>query len=304
MTQQPYYPSQPQVQQPYAPPTYPQQPQAPQPYPQQPVYAQPPVQQFPQAPAIPAQPLANGTLDDFYSQPSVGGGPSISWKGKPDGTTYVGVVARDVTSGDVVHDTDPQTKQPKYYRDGRPMYSMKIPLSRVQSPEFPEGEANLWIRGSLREELTRAMSEAGLTGSPVAGDVIQVTLVGRKPGQGAIPKNIFSIVYQRPGGAGAPVQGQAPQATEAPSPVAVAQPVPQQGQPYDQPQAQPVQQPYAQPQGQPQYGQVPQAQPVAQVQAVQQVQPQQGLQPAPGMTPEQAELLARITGGQPQAPQG
>ena len=321
MSQQPYYPQQIPGQVPQQ--GYPQQPVQPYAQPQQPVYAQPPVPQgypqqgqFPQAPAMPpAQPLANGTLDDFYSQPSTGGGPSISWNNKPDGTTYVGVVARDVTSGDVQHDTDPKTKQPKFYRDGRPMFSMKIPLL-VQTPEFPDGEANLWIRSSLRDELQRAMSEAGLSGSPLRGDVIQVTLVGRKPGQGTIPKNIYAVSYQRQGGqqasTGAPSpapvqqpvqqaqpQGQYPQTTEAPSPVAVA--------PQVQPQV--PQQPVQQVQPVQQYAPAPAPQqpvtPVAPVQQVQQPvgQPGQPQGVPQGMSDQQAALLAKLT-NQAQGGQG
>lgn len=270
----------------------PQYPVAPQPgypqqvYPPQPVYQAPP-QQFPQAPQIPTQPLANGTLDDYFSQPSTGGGPSISWKGKPDGTTYVGIVGRDVTSGDVQHDTDPQTKQPKYFRDGRPMFSMKVPL-KLQHPEFPEGEAALWVRGAMRDELARAMAEAGAEGAPKAGDVLQVTLVTRKPTQGGIPANVYAIAYQR-GGAPAPAAQPVQQASPpVPAPAPVQQPVQYAPQPVAQA---PVQQ-------------VPVAQtPVAQPPVQQQAPAPQAAQPAPmsvpeGFSPEQAELLARLTGQQ------
>ncbi len=307
MTQQPYYP-----------PQYPQAPQqAQQPY--QPQYPQQPVQQAPQQyfpgvqapPVAPQQPLANGTLDDYYSQPTGGGGPSISWAQKPDGYTVQGVVARDVVDGDVQQQTDPQTKQPKTYRDGRPMFVLRIPLKVQQSQEFPEGEASLYVRGQMREELQRAMSEAGAQGAPKGGDVITVTLTGRKPSRGGgNPMNVFAIQYQPAGGAGAPSPAPEPQ-QQAPSPVEAPQPVqqvPQQaptqqyGQVVSTATGQPVQYQQAVPAPQ---SEVPQAAP----QPAPQAQPQQGQpqgHPAlpEGFSAEQQALLARMTGGQPGQAQG
>lgn len=305
-------------QQPFFPPQYPQQPYAPQPqgYPQQPFQQAPPQQGFPQQgyapqvpPTQPTVPLAQGSLSDFYNQPSVGGGPSIAWTDKntqapkPIGTTYVGMVARDVTSADVQQQTDFKTQQPLFYRDGRPKFAMKVPLKVQASQEFPEGEASWFVKGQAKDELQRAMSAAGVDGAPKEGAVIAITLVQRRPsGPGMNPANIVQVDY-RPAGAQA---GQAPaQATEAPSPVAVAQPVQQYA-------AQPVQQ------VQPQYA--PQApQPVAQ-QPVQQYAPQQVAQPvqqvaqapaqaAPsgqgfampeGLSPEQQQLFAQLAGNQAQ----
>jgi hypothetical protein len=294
MTQQPYYPPQPQ--QGYA-PQFPQAPVQYAPPPQQPVYA-PPVQQYaPQAPAQP--PLANGSLDDYYSQPTGGGGPGISWKDKPLGTTYAGVVKRDVTNGDVVQDSDFTTKQPKFYRDGRPVFVMKVPLQGQPSQEFPDGEFAFWVRGQARDELARAMAEAGVEGAPKAGALIQVALVERKPSRQGNPANIVRISYTPAGGA-APAQPQ--QAAPIQQPQA---PAPQQVQ-YQQPQA-PVQQyapPVAQQEQPPAWAQpapVQQPQLTQQVaQPVQQAAPaqapvQQSAPPAPaGLTPEQEQLLAQL----------
>lgn len=335
MTQQQFYPAQaPQpgypVQQPQqfqqpTQPTYPQQPQQPG-FPQQ-GYAQPGFPQGgygappPQQP--PAQPLADGSLDAFYNQPSTGGGPGVSWKGKPDGYTVQGVVTRDVTNSDVIQETgapgSAQAGQPLFYRDGRPKFAMAVPLQVAPSPEYPEGEVRLFVRNQLRDELSRAMAEAGAEGAPRAGAVITVTLVQRKQGRGAIPQNIFAVVYTPPG-------GQAPQVQQAPPVQPPAQPQQFQGQPqqYGQPvQQQPVQQPVQQ--GYPQQGQFqPQGQPAQQPQYAQQVpgqfpdaaspvpgpvqqQPvaQQapqghpgGMQMPPDFTPEQQAVFARITGQQ------
>ena len=298
MTQQPFYPQAPGYPQGYPQQPQPQYPAAPQsPYPPQ-QYQQPFPQQAPQAPA---QPLAQGTLDDFYNQPTTGGGPSISWKDKPIGTTYMGVVARDVTNGDVQQQVNFQSKQPEFYRDGRPKFVLKVPLKDIaviqngqpfQAPEFAEngGEGTYYVRGQARDELARAMAEAGAQGAPKAGDVIVVSLVQRKPsGQGMNPSNVVQIRYQSAngqqvgqGGAGAPSPApapvQQPQVEQAPVvSTATGQPVVHQ----QQVPTQPVQ---------------PQGQPVAPQQPVQ----NGGLQVPADFNAEQAALLARIT-GQPAA---
>jgi len=287
------YPPAPPVQQPQY-PSYPQQGFPPQQFPQQ-GYPAPP----PQAPAVP---LAQGSIDDYYGQPSTGGGPSISWDQKPIGTTYVGIVARDVTNADIQQQTNFQTKQPEFYRDGRPKFVMKVPL-RVdpqQYPEFAEGEATLFVRGRMRDELVRAMGEAGVSGAPQGGAAIAVTLVGKKPsGQGLNPANVFQIQYQPPAGQGAGATSPAP-AQQPVQQAPVEQPLHTiqngdqfvQGQP--QVQQAPPQQP-VQPQFQPPVQQVPQ--PVQQQAPAQPVAPQ-----APAdFNADQQALLARLTGQQPQA---
>jgi hypothetical protein len=323
MTQQPYYP-----------PQYPQAPQPQQPYPAQqfpvppapyaPPQQYPPAapQGYPQAPQQPAVPLAQGSLDDFYAQPSASSGPSISWtdkntqQPKPIGTTYAGVVARDVTHSDVQQQTDIKTGQPLFYRDGRPKFAMKVPLKVQPSPEFPQGEATWFVKGQARDELVRAMTEAGVADGKVrGGDVIQVILVQRRPsGAGMNPANIVQVRYQA-ANRQALAQEQAQQGTVAPSPAPVPQqPLPAQtavpGQPLPEvpqaayaPNAQPippVQQPQFQPPIQP--GVAPAAEAQAQQQSQQAQQTAQaGLQVPEGLSPDQAALLARLTGGQPAA---
>lgn len=305
MTQQQFYPPQ------Y--PAYPQQPaQAPQPY-AQPGYPAAPPQYGgypPQAPQQPAVPLAQGTIDDYYSQPSAGGGPSISWSvngmPKPEGTTYSGIVARDVTNADIQQQTDPKTGQPKFYRDGRPQFVMKVPLKVQPSQEHPEGEAVLFVRGQMRDELVRAMAAAGAAASPKGGDALSVTLVQRKPSRGGgMPQNVFAIQYA----AAAPGQAPAAQAPTAPSP-AVGQP--QQQAPAPAPQFQPVQQQVTYQQPAPPVQQM--APPASATQpVVQQPQAQvpanvvpnpQGQQLPPGLTPDQQALFERLAGQQAQGVQG
>lgn len=321
MTQQPYaQPVPQQVQQPY--PGQPQQyvqpaqqPYAPQ-FPAQQAYPPQQMQQpYGQVPhvgqQVPQQPLAQGSLDDFFNQPGASTGPAISWSSngqqKPIGTSYVGIVARDVTQADIQQETDPNTNAPKFFKDGRPKFVMKVPLKLQPSQEFPEGEATYYVRGQSRDELVRAMTEAGASSNvPRGGDALQITLVQRRPSRMGNPANIVQITYTvgaQHGGGQAPVQ--------------------QQAQPVQQPAVQPAVQPVVQPAVQQQvqqpaqqvqpHAEAPSPAPEAAYQPVQQQGPQQvqqsvqqAQQPvqqpvAGGLDPEQQALLARLTGGAPQA---
>lgn len=248
------------------PPQFPQYPTQP-PYPTQP--------QYPAQPAVPAQPTpppVAGSLDQFYRQPGGARGPAWSFRGKPVGTSYTGIVARPVTDADIEQQTDLTTGAPRYFRDGRPMFVMVVPMLVQPSPEFPEGRAAWYVRGQVRDELVRAMAEAGAPeGPPEAGAVITVTLVGQRPARsaGLNPTNLYRVEYRRPDGA-QPAAAAQPQtapvvSTATGQPVVHQQPVP--------PAPQPAQQP------------VPATQ-----------QPAQPPAPA-GLSPEQQALLAKLTGG-------
>lgn len=297
---QPQYPQYP-AQQGYAPaPAY-----APAGYPPQ--QAQQPVQ----------QPLATGTIDDYYSQPSVGGGPSLKFE--QVGTRYVGTVARAISNGDIQQQTNIQGV-PQTYRDGRPKFVMKVPLV-LPASDGSTVEATWFVKGQAREELSRAMAEAQApVGPPEAGAIIDVTFSGTKSsGAGFNPAKLFQIRYTRPAGSagsGAPSLAPEQQAPVQQIQSAPAQPAPQQAQLPTAPvpaaapaQYAPVQQPA---QAAPQYPQ-PAQQPVAQAQPAQVVPqaptpaPQPVSQPAAQMpadfTPEQQALMARLTQGQQQAQQ-
>jgi hypothetical protein len=281
-----------------------QQPYAPQPqypgYPQQPVQQGYPPQQFaPQAPVqqpyppqqyappvqAPAQPVATGSLDDFYNQPSTGGGASLKFE--QVGTRYIGIVTRPLGPGDVQQQTNTQGV-PLFFKDGRPKWVMKIPLQMQPSPAYPDGTAQWYVKGATRDELARAMAEAGVDAREVqAGAIIDITFTGTRPsGAGMNPAKLFRVVYTPPEGA---AQTQPPQGTGAPSPA----PVPQQA---------PVQQ-YEQPQVPQQQFQPPAQVPQVAQQAVPQppappVQQQAAPQPPSDLSADQQALLARLTGGQ------
>lgn len=211
---------------------FPGVPQVPQQYvPQAPVPGLPPYpQQYAPQPQFqpPAPPLAKGTIDDYFDQPSISGGPSWSWRnpdgsGKPVGTSYMGIVERTITNADIQQQTQPGTGQPATYRDGRPKFVMKVPLIVQATADFPEGKATWFVTGQARDELVRAMAEAGApAGPPEAGAAVQVTLVGRKPSRtpGNNPSNQVQIRYGRPHGAPSVASPAA-----APSPMVDAMPV-------------------------------------------------------------------------------
>lgn len=252
----PHYPAQPSY--PVAPgnvPGYPpqgyQQPYAPQ-YPQSQGYPAPQM-------APPAQPLAQGSIDDFYSQPSTGGGKALTFN--QVGDRYIGIVTRPLTGGDIQQQTDTRGV-PQFFKDGRPKFVMKVPLQMQPSALHPDGLATWFVKGAARDELVRAMAEAGApAGPPEQGAILDITHTATRPsGAGMNPAKLFHVVYTRPDG-----QTSAP-AAQAP----VQQPAPPQYAP-------PVQPPAPQPSVQPPVPGTP--------------------QPPADLSPEQQALLAKLTGG-------
>jgi hypothetical protein len=259
--EQPQFPQAPQPQyapaQGYAPaPGYPAPPQhygPPQGYPQQ--YGQPPQ---------PAPQLASGSLDAFYQQPSSGGGAALKFE---VGTRYVGVVSRPITNADIQQQTQRGSGLPAFFRDGRPKFVMKVPLQLQPTPDRPDGLGQWYVSGAGRDELVRAMAEAGAPeGPPEAGAVIDVTCTGTRQITGMSPAWVYTVRYQRPNGGQPAVQP----VSAAPVPVpATAPPAPAVS--YT-----PVQQPAPPVQAPPQFN--------------------GSGQPGGNLSPEQQALLAQLTG--------
>lgn len=164
-------------------------------------YAPPPGYGMPNGQMAPPAPVgAQGGLEDFFGQPATGGGKGVSWKGVPDGFTIYTVVARPITDGDVFQESDPQTKALRTFRDGRPKFALQVPVRfLVPLPSHPDGDGRVFLRGQLRDEVTRAMAEAGAPeGAPESGAFMRITLTHRKPGNN-IAQNIFAVLYRSPG---------------------------------------------------------------------------------------------------------
>lgn len=213
--------------------TFPQQPQ--QPVFSQPTAPPPPAQQFQQAPPAPVfqQPPANyapqyapqpqyvpqaptppvqqaSSIADFWDQRNASEGRSISWTGKPIGTSVVFQQTRAITPGDIRHLTN-QQNQPQFYNDGSPKWVLIIP------GRTPDGEpVTYWCKGADKTALQAELAKHGLT-EPEAGSIHQVTYVRDKPnGAGYQPTKIKDWNYTRPAGA-APVNV-APEVPVAPAP--------------------------------------------------------------------------------------
>jgi hypothetical protein len=275
----------------YPPPGYPPQypPQTPQPPYQQAPYPPQYVQPGGYAPpAPPAPPAQRGSLTDYFDAPSSAEGKPWSFtdtnRQPVINASHVGIVARDLRDGDVRQQTNPNNQQPVTYRDGRPKWVMVVPMLQQPDQVYPDGRATLWVRGQMRDELMRAMKQAGcdenqLRAGPEGNAGLRVTLVSVQPVPGMNPRSIFQIEYTRPAGA---VN-------------AVTPPVQQQMQ-FDPPLAQPVQ-------AAAQMAPAPPAQPVTSAASAAAEQTTQAPPVPPAdMTQEQQELLARLTGQtQPQA---
>lgn len=191
----------------YAPMAAPQYAQALPGYPPQVYPGQPQVYGMPAgAPQqAPAPVLAKGSLADFYGQPSSGGGKSVSFKDKPIGTEYLMLVTRAITAGDIEQQTEISSDRPAFFRDGRPKFVLKVPVKIAPSPDYPDGTARWFVQGASRDELTRAMTEAGVPldtegrpQPPEAGAVIHIQLTGMRPVPNMSPAKVIAVRYWRP----------------------------------------------------------------------------------------------------------
>lgn len=159
------------------------------------------------ADAAEQEPAATGNVSDFFGQPSASTAPALTWKGQPIGTNYTGVISGACR---VQQQTDPSEGKPKYWRDGSPRWVMLIPMSLPVSERFPDGEGTYWCQGADRDELVRAMTEAGVPQgtAPEIGAGLSITYTRDKQNSMGNPTKIKTIQYVRPD------QGQAEAKTE------------------------------------------------------------------------------------------
>lgn len=296
----------------------------PQGYPQQ-GYGQP---QY-GTPQGPAQTPAEASLSAFFSQPSIGWGPSVTPTSKtPDGTAYLMVVAQHVTKAHIEHATKFQSTELDYYRNGQPKFTMKVPVyvargTQVQTAQglvtIDDGRAQYYVQGGTKELLASAMQAVGAPeGPPELGAILLVTKTGSRGNRSGTTSPIVTVQYWRPGPEAAQFAAQsgiqypdlnAPQpeapAAGPPASVPAAQPAP----PVQSAPAQGIDFSAPQFQQQPQAPVAPApvaapATPTAPVPA----QPQAPVPPAPaangGLTAEQQALLAQLTGQPAPVPAG
>lgn len=161
----------------------------------------------PSAVQAPPQQLANGTLEDFYNQPTgSGGGPSVTSKfftKRQQGSWLQLEVVSDATNSDVRQQTTPQGI-PQTFKDGRPKFVLVVKVKVLGSSdgthvtEFPDGLGSLWVKGVLADELRRAMAAAGdPSGYPKGGAQIVMISAGeqasRTPGFSAT--KLYQLQY-------------------------------------------------------------------------------------------------------------
>jgi len=279
-----------------APQYYPQQPAAPQYAPQG--YGQPAPQYGP--PAAPPQPLARGSLADFYSQPTVGGGKALKFN--QVGEYVDAVFPRDVTDADVQQQTEMGSNKPKFFKDGSPMYQLILPLLLSDG-----NQTTHYVKGANRERLLEAMAAAGVPANthPKKGDRIRITLAGMTPTGFGSPRKDMSYQYVRAEQAGGGMNTAQQFAPQQQAPAAPQAPVqqPQQFAP-QYPQQQFVQQAPAAPQQQfvqqaPPPGVGPQPMPAAPVPGgfVPPAPQQPEITPGAGFAPQQAPAAPGVPAG-------
>lgn len=191
----------------------------------------------PSAVQAPPQQLANGTLEDFYNQPTgSGGGPSVTSKfftKRQQGSWLQLEVVSDATNSDVRQQTTPQGI-PQTFKDGRPKFVLVVKVKVLGSSdgthvtEFPDGLGSLWVKGVLADELRRAMAAAGdPSGYPKGGAQIVMISAGeqasRTPGFSAT--KLYQLQYAGAAGEQRDLQAVA-QAANPVNPTAAPSPAP------------------------------------------------------------------------------
>jgi hypothetical protein len=154
------------------------------------------------------EPIPRGTFKQFFQQRQASSsGPTWKFKDRPPGTSYWGIVARELTEHDIMPQTDPEAQggAPRKQRDGTVKYQMVVPIKMIPNPtSHPDGMASLPVKGDLYVKLNAAMAAAGSPEHPdggyvpEAGAFIQVTKTGERPIPGLNPAYIYEVIYRRP----------------------------------------------------------------------------------------------------------
>ena len=151
--------------------------------------------------AQPPQP--RGSLGAFFSQPTASGSSLGKFFTNP-GQEIAGIVARPLTHADVRPQTNMQTGQIQTFKDGSIKWHMIVPLLVQQSQLFPEGKAAWYVKGQAKDELARAMTEAGVPPDedgnlvPEAGAWILIRFTGYRQVPGMNAAKQYEITYRRP----------------------------------------------------------------------------------------------------------
>lgn len=155
--------------------------------------------------AVPPPPVALPTIasmDEFFNQKTGGGGKGWTFKDKPNGTSYWGIVEREITKGDIEAVTNPTNGQVQTRKDNTVKWQMKVPMLMVPIANHEDGHGQAYIKGDSQAKLTAAMRAVGAPdGPPEPGAFLQITKVNERPIKGFSPQYIYEVVYRRPGDA-------------------------------------------------------------------------------------------------------
>lgn len=151
-------------------------------------------------------PQPKGTLGAFFQQPTASGASLGKFFTNP-GQSIEGIVARPLTHADVRPQTNMQTGQIQYFKDGSIKWHMIVPLKVQQSQLFPEGNAAWYVKGQAKDELSRAMTEAGVPPDedgnlvPEAGAWVRITFTGYRQVPNMNAAKQYEVIYRRPNAA-------------------------------------------------------------------------------------------------------
>lgn len=112
---------------------------------------------------------------------------------------------------------DINTKQPKYWDDGKPQMQMRVILmteERDQEDEDDDGQRAVYIKGQMQRSVADAVRKAGAPGLQIGGKLmITYTGDGKASGKGMNPPKLYEAKYRAPEPPAVPVPG----ATSTPS---------------------------------------------------------------------------------------
>lgn len=135
------------------------------------------------------------TADEFL----MGGGiPSVSFKGKPYGTTYKGVVDR---APEVQQQTDFDSGKPLFWDDGRPKWQAKIVIQTDErDPKISDddGLRAIYAKAEVQKAIAAAVRAAGAK-RVEPGGVLSLTFTGEGEAKGKLnPPKLYAATYEPP----------------------------------------------------------------------------------------------------------
>lgn len=135
-------------------------------------------------------------VDEFFGG---GGGPkALSWKDKPVGHSYQGII----TKVEVINKTDKKTGAVVMNQYGKPKKIVILTLiTDLRDPEIEDdnGLRRIFLQGNAAWELRQTL-RAGSFAKPIKGGRFKITKSGTKPTEHYNDQNLFQVLYADPTG--------------------------------------------------------------------------------------------------------